>query len=109
MDKGYVLDFKDIKQSKNSCQKLLDRGKKLISLEITNNSLDERSLNVMSVVIRAKKSLKSLKVDSFIHRWSGAAFKTLGKMKELKSMQHFECSFIQKKRQIQIHICRNIR
>ena len=82
-----ILDFKDIKQSANSCQKLMDRCKKLTSLEITNNSLNLRSLNLMSVVIRAKKSLKSLKVDSSIRRWSGAAFKKLGKMKELKSIK----------------------
>ena len=42
---------------------------------------------MMSVVIRAKKSLKSLKVDNSIRRWSGVAFKKLGKMKELKSIE----------------------
>ena len=36
----------------------------------------------MSVVFRAKKSLKCLKVDSSFRRWSGAALKKLGKKKE---------------------------
>ena len=45
-----ILDIKDIKQkqSEKSCRKLIDRCKKLTSLEITNNSLDLRSLNLMS-------------------------------------------------------------
>ena len=78
------MDFKDIKQSENSCQKLIDRYKNMTSLEISNNAHKLKSLNLMSVlvIIRAKRSLKSLKVDSSIRRWSNAAFKILGQIQE---------------------------
>ena len=81
-----VLDIKQIKQSVSSCLNLIERCKKLISLEITNNSHEDKSLQlfVKLVVFRAKKSLKILKVDSSIQEWSAATFKELGKMKELK-------------------------
>ena len=82
-----VLDYEDIKQSANSCQKLIDRCKQLTSLVITNNSLNPRLLNLMSIVIRAEKSLKSLQVHSSIYRWSDAAFKKLCKMKQLQRIE----------------------
>ena len=40
----------------------------------------------MSVVIRAKKSLKSLYVDESIRKWSNVAMGKLCQMKELKSL-----------------------
>ena len=82
-----ILDFNDIKQSAKSCSKLFNRGKKLTSLEITNKSLNLRSLNLKLVVIRAKKSLNSLKVYSSIRRLSHAALKKLGQMQELLSIK----------------------
>lgn len=82
-----ILDFNDIKQSVKSYSKLFNRGKKLTSLEITNKSLNLRSLNLKLFVTRAKKSLKSLKVDSSIRRLSEAAFKKLGQMNDLISIK----------------------
>ena len=82
-----ILDFNDIKQSAKSCSKLFNRGKKLTSLEITNKSLNLRSLNPKSVVIKANKSSRSLKVDSSICRLSEAAFRKLGQIKELTSIK----------------------
>ena len=84
-----ILDFNDIKQSAKSCSKLFNRGKKLTSLEITNKSLNLRSLNLKLVVTRAKKNLNSLKVYSSIRRWSEAVSKKLSLMlmKELTSIK----------------------
>jgi len=79
------LNFNDVKKRASSCSKLIDRCRKLTSLEITNKSLNLRSLNYTSVVIKAKKSSKSLKVDGSIRRLSDAAFKKFGQMKEHKS------------------------
>ena len=81
-----ILDYQDIKQTADSCRKLVERCKKLETLEITNESGDQRSLNIMSVVIRAKKSLKSLNVDSSIRNWTINGMAKLGEMKELKSI-----------------------
>ena len=80
------LDYQDIKLHADSCRKLVERCKKIESLQITNNSRDYRPLNIMTVVIRAKKSLKSLKVDSSIQKWTPAAMVKLGQMEELKSI-----------------------
>ena len=80
------LDYQDIKQAADSCRKLVERCKKLESLEITNESGDLRQLNIMSVVIRAKKSLKRLDVDSSIRKWTDFAMTRLGEMEELKSI-----------------------
>ena len=82
-----ILDFNDIKESENSCKQLIDRYKRLTSLEITNNSHNLGLLNFMSVVIRAQNTLKSLKVDSSIYRWPNAAFHKLSQMKELKRIK----------------------
>ena len=85
--KKLILDYNDIKQSANSCKQLIYRCNKLTSLQITNKSFNLRPLNLMSVVFRAKKSLKVLKFDSSIRKWSHAAFKKLGQMKELKGIK----------------------
>ena len=81
------LDYQDIKQAADSCRKLVERCKKLESLEITNESRDPRPLNIMSVVIRAKKSLKRLDVDRSIRKWTDFAMAKLGEMEELKSIK----------------------
>ena len=80
------LDYQDIKLHADSFRKLVERCKKIERLQITNNSRDYRPLNIMSVVIRAKKSLKVLNVDSSIRKWTAAAMEKLGQMKELKSI-----------------------
>ena len=81
-----TLDYEDIKRSADSCRKLVDRCKKLASLKITNKSRNLKALNIMSVVIRAKKSLKSLYVDESIRKWSNVAMEKLFQLKELKSL-----------------------
>ena len=81
-----TLDHADIKQSVVSCRKLVERCKNLASLKITNNAEDQRILNIMSVVIRAKDSLRSLEVDSSLKKWTDADMTKLGMMKGLKNI-----------------------
>ena len=81
-----TLDYQDIKQNAESCRKLVERCKKLASLKITNRSHIPNSLNIMTVVIRAKDSLKSLDVDSSLQNWTYAAMAKLGLMKSLKNI-----------------------
>ena len=81
-----TLDHADIKQSVVSCRKLVERCKNLASLKITNNAQDQRILNIMSVVIRAKDSLRSLEVDSSLDKWTDADMTKLGMMKGLKNI-----------------------
>ena len=81
-----TLDYQDIKQNAESCRKLVERCKKLASLKITNRSHIPNSLNIMTVVIRAKDSLTSLDVDSSLQNWTYAAMDELGLMKGLKNI-----------------------
>ena len=81
-----TLDYQDIKQSAESCRKLVERCKKLTSLKITNKSRNPRPLNIMSVVIRAKKSLKVLEIDTLIRSWTDVALEKLGQMKRLQNI-----------------------
>ena len=81
-----TLDHQDIKQNADSCRKLVERCKKLASLKITNESHNPKSLNLMSVVIRAKDSLTSLDVNSSLQNWTYAAMAKLGLMKSLKNI-----------------------
>ena len=46
-----TLDYEDIKQSADSCRRLVERCKKLASLKITNQDDNQRPLNIMSVVV----------------------------------------------------------
>ena len=78
-----TLDFENIKQNVESCRKLVDRCKKLASINITNNSLNCGKLNIMTVVTRAKESLKSLEVDLSMKEWTPAAMAKLGSLKNL--------------------------
>ena len=67
-----TLDYEDIKQKAESCRKLVERCKKLASLKILNESVNWNRLNIMTVVIRAKESLKSLEVDFSMRDWTPA-------------------------------------
>ena len=84
--KELTLDHADIKRTADSCRKLVERCKKLETLKITNKSRDSRPLNIMSVVIRAKDSLRSLDVDNSLDKWTDAAMTKLGQMKGLKNI-----------------------
>ena len=81
-----TLDYEDIKNKTESCRKLVERCKKLASLKISNQSYNEKTLNIMTVVIRAKESLKSLEVDSSMTTWSPAAMTKLGQLQNLTSL-----------------------
>ena len=83
-----TLGYEDIKRSEDSCRKLVDRCTKLTKLKITSESANfKRSVDiVMSVVIRAKKSLKSLVIDSSIRKWTDVALERFGELKELRSI-----------------------
>ena len=85
---GLVLDCKDIQRDTDGCRMLLDRCKKLSSLEISNKSeiRYSDSLNIMSVVIRAKQSLKSLELDHYIQDWTPLAMAKLGCLENLTSL-----------------------
>ena len=87
--KVLTLDYGQIRYRADSCRKLVERCEKLETLKITNKSLDSRPLNIMSVVIRAMKSLRSLEVDS-LDKWTDAAMTKLGQMKRLKKIS---CAF----------------
>ena len=87
--KVLTLDYGQIRYRADSCRKLVERCEKLETLKITNKSRDSRPLNIMSVVIRAMKSLRSLDVDS-LDKWTDAAMTKLGQMKRLKKIS---CAF----------------
>jgi len=81
-----TLDYEDIKQNAESCRKLVERCKKLANLKISNDSRNWLPLNIMTVVIRAKESLRSLEVHLSMTTWSPAAMAKLGQMKNLTSL-----------------------
>ena len=81
-----TLDYEDIKQNAESCRKLVERCKKLANLKISNESHNWLTLNIMTVVTRAKESLKSLEVHPSMTTWSPAAMAKLGQMKNLTSL-----------------------
>jgi len=91
-----TLDYKDVKQSAESCRKLVERCKKLTSLKITNKSYNNGSLNIMSVVIRAKKCLKILDIDNSINKWTDVALEKLSQMTKLENVNvTFTNSYLQ--------------
>ena len=61
----------------------MDGCKKLASLKITNNSDYWNRLNIMTMVIRVKESLKILKVDHSMADWTPAAMSKLGTLRNL--------------------------
>ena len=83
-----TLGYEDIKRSEDSCRKLVDRCTKLTKLKITSESACfKRSVDViMSVIVRAQKSLKSLVIDSSIRKWTDVALERFGELKELRSI-----------------------
>jgi len=82
-----TLDYEDIKRKAETCRKLVERCKKLASLKISNKSLNNwKPLNIMTVVIRAKETLKSLAVDFSMETWTPAAMAKLGRLKNLTSL-----------------------
>ena len=81
-----TLDYKDIKRNAASCRKLVERCKKLVTLKILNESKNRNTLNIMTVVIRAKESLKILQVDCSMRDWTPAAMGKLGRLKNLTSL-----------------------
>ena len=78
-----TLDYENIKHTAESCRKLVGRCKQLGSLNIKNTSINFSKLNIMTVVIRAKESLKSLKVHHSMAEWTPAAVAKLGSLKNL--------------------------
>ena len=90
--KVLTLDYGQIRYRADSCRKLVERCEKLETLKITNKSRDSRPLNIMSVVIRAKDSLRSLEVVQYysLDKWTDAAMTKLGQMKRLKKIS---CAF----------------
>lgn len=82
-----TLGYEDIKRSEDSCRKLVDRCTKLTKLKITSKSAClKRSDIIMSVIVRAKKSLKSLVMDSSIRKWTDFVLERFGELKELRSI-----------------------
>ena len=81
-----TLDYEDIKHSSESCRKLVKRCKKLANLKISNKLSNWKTLNIMTVVIRAKDSLQSLEIDSLMEIWTPAAMTKLGRLKNLTSL-----------------------
>ena len=85
-----TLDYEDFlyQQNANNCRHLVERCNKLSSLKITNDSDIRSSLDIMSVIVRARETLKSLDLDDDwnpIH-WTSVALALLGDMRELRSL-----------------------
>ena len=78
-----TLDSKDIRLKAESCRKLVERCNKLASLKISNEFIHWYRVNIMTVVTRAKATLKSLEIDSSMRTWSPTAMAKLGQMKNL--------------------------
>ena len=81
-----TLDYKDFQCQRDSLLQLVERCNKLSNLKITNDSNIRSSLEMMSVVVKAKETLESLEIDSWIRNWTSGALKLLGDMRELKSL-----------------------
>ena len=80
------LDYEDIKRKTEGCRKLVERCKKLASLNISNKLDNWNRLNIMTVVVRARESLKSLEIHSSMQTWTPAAMGKLGGLKNLTSL-----------------------
>ena len=82
-----TLDYANIKQNAESCQKLVERCKKLSSLKISNKTCQWDKLNIMmTVVTRAKESLRRLEINNSLSEWSPAAMAKLGSLQNLRSL-----------------------
>ena len=65
---------------------MVDRCKKLTSLKISNKTDRRDNINIMTVVIRAKDSLKNLEVDHSMVNWTSAGMAKLGRLQNLQSL-----------------------
>ena len=83
-----TLAYEDIQTSEDSCRKLIERCKKLARLRITSATSNSKKsvYTMMSPVIRAKKSLRTLTIDSSIRVWTDDAAERLGQLKNLRSI-----------------------
>ena len=83
-----TLDYKDFqyRQYANSCGQLVERCKKLSHLSISNNSNIESTLEIMTAVVLAKETLKSLYIDSSISNWTRDSLALIGCMSELRCL-----------------------
>ena len=90
-----TLYREDIEEKAESCSMLIERCKNLASLEILNK-LEiwgfDSPLNIMSVVIRAKDTLKRLEVDKTMAIWTNAEMAKLGQMENLTGLSMAFCS-----------------
>ena len=82
----FSLEYEHIKRNEESCKELVQRCKKLTSLEITNKTNNLEVLNFMTVAIGAKETLTSLDVHSSIRIRTPAAMEVLGCLKNLTSL-----------------------
>jgi len=87
-----TLDYKAIMRNAETCTKLVERCKKLASLKILAKSCSWHALDVsssqkiMTVVVRAQESLRSLEVDKRIIMRSPGVMAELGRLKNLTSL-----------------------
>ena len=88
-----TLDYEDIKHNAETCTKLVERCNKLVSLKISAKSKYSWDplnvslcLKIMTVVIRAQESLRSLEVDKRILMESQAVMAELGRLKNFTSL-----------------------
>jgi len=82
-----TLDYADIKHNAETCRKLVERCNQLATLKISNKLGRGKKLDIMSVVIRAKESLRSLEVDTTeADIFSTAANTKLGCLTNLTSL-----------------------
>ena len=82
-----TLDYVNFKQNAESCRKLVERCEKLSSLKISNKTCQWDKLNIMmTVVTRAKESLRCLEIDNALKEWSPAAMAKLGSLQNLRSL-----------------------
>ena len=80
-----TLDYRRIELKAESRRKLVERCKKLAILKISNKVAIIPKINIMTmtVVIRAKDTLKRLEIDSSKQTWTPAAMTKLGQLKNL--------------------------
>ena len=82
-----TLDYVNFKQNAESCRKLVERCEKLSSLKISNKTCQWDKLNIMmTVVTRAKESLRCLEINNALKEWSPAAMAKLGSLQNLRSL-----------------------
>ena len=58
----------------------------MVSLKISNKSYNWNPINIMTVVTRAKETLKRLEVHPVIREWTPAAMEKLGGLENLTSL-----------------------